>query len=66
MFDYILFVQEILLENKPFYVRNAKMAEKGELYDVIFLNWFRGYLDQNEDYQKSSHVYLHKENKEVQ
>lgn len=38
MFDYILFVQEILLENKPFYVRNAKMAEKGELYDVIFLN----------------------------
>lgn len=66
MFDYILFVQEILLENKPFYVRNAKMAEKGELYDVIFLNWFRGYLDQNEDYQKSSHVYLYKENKEVQ
>lgn len=28
----------LVLEKRPFYARNAKMAGKGRLNDVIFLN----------------------------
>ena len=30
------FLKEKLLQNKQFYAKNAKMAGKGKLYDVIF------------------------------
>ena len=32
------FLKEKLPKNKPFYAKNEKMAGKGKLYDVIFLN----------------------------
>lgn len=46
-----MFSENIKLENKPLYAKNAKMEEKGYLYDVIFLNC--GHLNQNENYQKN-------------
>lgn len=32
------FLKEKLLQNKPFYAKNTKMAGKGLFSDVIFLN----------------------------
>lgn len=51
-----VFSENILLENKPLYAKSAKIGEKGYLYDVIFLNC--GHLNQNENYQKTSRIYL--------
>ena len=60
----LCFLKEKLLENKLFYAKNAKMAGKGCLHDTMFLNC--GHLNQNEHDIKTSHIYLYKENKELQ
>lgn len=56
-----MFSEEELFENTPFYAKIAKMTRKGYLYDVIFKTC--GHLDQTENYETTSHVYLYKGSK---